>query len=77
MRVTVRDAIAVGAKAEVPNAATAEAELAPPGTDPAPARSPRASTRALAYRQGKPMRPDVALAFDRMAAAAAPTASRC
>ena len=24
----------------------------------------------LAYRQGKPMRPDVALAFDRMAAAA-------
>ena len=46
VRVTVRDAIAVGAKAEVPNAATAEAELAPPGSDPAPARSRRASTRA-------------------------------
>ena len=29
----------------------------------------------LATRQGKPMRPDVATAFDRLAAAAPPTAS--
>jgi LAS superfamily LD-carboxypeptidase LdcB len=29
-----------------------------------------AMTVRLAYRQGKPMRPDVALAFDRLAAAA-------
>ena len=34
VRVTVRDAIAVGDEASVPNAAIAEAELAPPGTDP-------------------------------------------
>ena len=31
----------------------------------------------LEYRQGEGMRPDVAAAFDRMAAAAPPTASRC
>ena len=71
VRVTVRDAIAVGAKAEVPNAATAEAELAPPGSDPdAGALTAGEYQGPFAHRQGKPMRPDVALAFDRMAAAA-------
>ena len=71
VRVTVRDAIAVGAKAEVPNAATAEAELAPPGSDPdAGALTAGEYQGPFAQRQGKPMRPDVALAFDRMAAAA-------
>ena len=51
--------------------AVAEAELAPAGRR-AGARGGRAAgTRGpLAYRQGKPMRPDVARAFDRMAAAA-------
>ena len=44
---TVRDAIAVGGGAAVPNAATAEAELAPPGTAAGRRRAPtRASTAA-------------------------------
>ena len=71
VRVTLRDAIAVGAKADVPNAATAEAELAPPGTDPDAGALTTGEYRGpFAQRQGKSMRPDVALAFDRMAAAA-------
>ena len=50
--------------------ARAEAEASPP-----PAASPRMASGGgysgpLAYRQGKPMRPDVAAAFDRLAAAA-------
>jgi len=48
----------------------AEAELAPPGGPGALAGGPGAYDGPLAYRQGKPMRPDVAQAFDRMAAAA-------
>jgi hypothetical protein len=71
VRVTVRDAIAVGAKAEVPNAASAEAELAPPGTDPDAGPLTAGEYQGpFAHRQGKPMRPDVALAFDRMDTAA-------
>jgi soluble lytic murein transglycosylase-like protein len=71
VRVTVRDAIAVGARATVANAATAEAELAPPGTNPDADPLTAGQYRGpFARRQGKPMRPDVALAFDRMAAAA-------
>jgi soluble lytic murein transglycosylase-like protein len=55
----------------VPNAATAEAELAPPGTLPDAGPANAGEYRGpFAYRQGKPMRPDVALAFDRMQAAA-------
>jgi hypothetical protein len=51
--------------------ADAEAELAPPaGTGPAAFASGGGYDGPLAYRQGKPMRPDVARAFDRMAAAA-------
>jgi hypothetical protein len=71
VRVTVRDAIAVGDDAQVPNAAVAEAELAPPGTLPEGGPANAGEYRGpFAYRQGKPMRPDVAIAFDRMAAAA-------
>jgi hypothetical protein len=55
----------------------AVAELHPPGSAPAAASSsPEYASGGgysgpLAYRQGKPMRPDVAAAFDRMSAAAA------
>jgi hypothetical protein len=70
VRVTVRDAIAVGDD-EVANTATAEAELAPPGALPGGGPANAGEYRGpFAHRQGKPMRPDVALAFDRMAAAA-------
>ena len=50
----------------------AEAEAAPPpGTGAAPAVAGGGGYGGpLAYRQGKPMRPDVAAAFDRLAAAA-------
>jgi hypothetical protein len=70
VRVVVSDPIPVGAE-EVPSTAAAEAELvlgatAMPGEAPGPGeyRGP------FATRQGKRMRPDVALGFDRMAAAA-------
>jgi soluble lytic murein transglycosylase-like protein len=71
VRVTVHDAIGVGDAAAVPNAATAEAELAPPGALRDDGAGSAGEYRGpFAYRQGKPMRPDVALAFDRMADAA-------
>jgi hypothetical protein len=72
VRVVVRDRIEVGPGASVSGDATAEAELVPPGTIGA-AGAPGVGEYAgpLEYRQGKPMRPDVALAFDRMAEAAA------
>ena len=51
--------------------ASAEAELVPPAGTGQPAfASGGGYDGPLAYRQGKPMRPDVAQAFDRMAAAA-------
>jgi hypothetical protein len=51
--------------------AVAEAELAPPaGVGPAAFATGGGYDGALDYRQGKPMRPDVAQAFDRMSAAA-------
>jgi transglycosylase-like protein with SLT domain/D-alanyl-D-alanine carboxypeptidase-like protein len=59
------------ARRRVEVSAEAEAELAPPGSDGLNAfASGGAYDGPLAYRQGKPMRPDVALAFDRMARAA-------
>jgi Transglycosylase SLT domain/D-alanyl-D-alanine carboxypeptidase len=71
VRVIVRDAITVGDDAQVRNTAVAEAELAPPGTLPGGGPANAGEYRGpFAYRQGRPMRPDVALAFDRMAAAA-------
>jgi len=50
----------------------AEAEAAPPTGSGAPPTTASGGgySGPLAYRQGKPMRPDVAAAFDRMAAAA-------
>jgi hypothetical protein len=71
VRVIVRDAITVGDDAQVRNTAVAEAELAPPRTLPGGGPANAGEYRGpFAYRQGRPMRPDVALAFDRMAAAA-------
>jgi hypothetical protein len=70
IRVDVRDPIAVsGSKERVAVGARAEAELAPPA-DIAFATGAGEYRGPLAMRQGKPMRPDVAVAFDRMAAAA-------
>ncbi len=61
-------------RARVPVQARAVAELAP-ASDATLAGAPRATgggySGPLAYRMGKGMRPDVAAAFDRMAAAAA------
>jgi hypothetical protein len=72
VRVVVRDRIELGPGASVSGDATAEAELVPPGAVSA-LGAPAAGEYAgpLEYRQGKPMRPDVALAFDRMAESAA------
>ena len=51
--------------------AAATAELSPAGGPGFPSHGAGGGyTGPLAYRQGQPMRPDVALAFDRMAAAA-------
>ena len=70
IRVTVRDPIPAGDD-EVPVARTAEAELAPPASATVNASVGAGEYRGpLEVRQGKPMRPDVALAFDRMEAAA-------
>jgi transglycosylase-like protein with SLT domain/D-alanyl-D-alanine carboxypeptidase-like protein/putative Flp pilus-assembly TadE/G-like protein len=56
---------------DVPARAAATAELSPPAGEPLPLEASGAGyTGSLAYRQGKPMRPDVARAFDRMEAAA-------
>jgi hypothetical protein len=71
--VTVRDPAVVklgGRKRSAPVAALAEADLAP-GTVAVDAPGPGDYPGPFAYRQGKPMRPVVALAFDRLATAAA------
>ncbi|MBS1868928.1 MAG: transglycosylase SLT domain-containing protein [Actinobacteria bacterium] len=73
IRVTVRDPAVVevaGRRRSAPVVAVAEAQLAP-GATSAFAAGAGEYRGPLASRQGKPMRPDVALAFDRMAAAAA------
>jgi len=70
IRVEVRDAIAVGAGETVKAGARAEAELAPPSGSSLGQPDVGEYRGPLAHRQGKPMRPDVAAAFDRMAAAA-------
>jgi hypothetical protein len=72
VRVRVRDRITIGPAASVAGDAEAEAELVPPGTVPGVGAAGAGEyTGPLAVRQGKPMRPDVAQAFDRMEAAAA------
>ena len=71
VRGEARVRVSEGRRNRIPVRATATAELSPaagsgmPGTASGGGYDGR-----LAYRQGKPMRPDVALAFDRMAAAA-------
>jgi hypothetical protein len=70
IRVTVRDPVAVGGGADVASEAVAEAELVPPGAV-APGSPGAGEYRGpFAVRQGERMRPDTALAFDRLAAAA-------
>jgi len=70
------DPTAGGEDDRIPVAAAALAEASPPITGGAGAAgqpemaSGGGYSGPLAYRQGKPMRPDVAIAFDRMAAAA-------
>ena len=74
VRVRVRETVEVGPAghaAPLPVEAGATAELLPGGGDGLPSHGRGGGYDGpLAYRQGKPMRPDVALAFDRMAAAA-------
>jgi soluble lytic murein transglycosylase-like protein len=70
VRVSVERRVEIGGKG-VRMRAQAEAELAPPADAGLAAfGSGGGYDGPLAYRQGKPMRPDVAQAFDRMAAAA-------
>jgi hypothetical protein len=72
--VTLHDDAAVrlsaGREERVPVSASATAEIAPAGGSQPGTASGGGYAGPLAYRQGKPMRPDVARAFDRMAAAA-------
>jgi hypothetical protein len=68
--VEVRDDIAIGDAEGVPAGASAEAELAPPAEVAASGAGAGEYRGPLANRQGKPMRPDVAVAWDRLAAAA-------
>jgi Transglycosylase SLT domain/D-alanyl-D-alanine carboxypeptidase len=70
VRVEVRDAVEVGAGERVRAGARAEAELAPPAELAFGAAGAGEYHGPLARRQDKPMRPDVAAAFDRMEAAA-------
>ncbi len=72
VRVVVRDAIEVGPRQRdrVRAGARAEAELAAPADVELWSAGPGEYRGPLARRQGKPMRPDVAAAFDRMHEAA-------
>src|SRR3954471_6662949 len=78
VQVQVRDAATVrvtaqgpGSRRNVPIQAQATAELSPGAAAGGALASGGGYSGPLAYRQGKPMRPDVALAFDRMERAAA------
>jgi hypothetical protein len=71
IRVAVDDDIEIeGSKAVAPRVA-AEAQLAPPAAIAAPGAGQGEYPGPYAYRQGKPMRPDTAQAFDRLSEAAA------
>jgi len=71
VRVEVRDDVEVGQDHPVSAGARAEAELAPPSDIAFGGGSGAGGYGGpLAIRQGKPMRPDVAAAFDRLEAAA-------
>jgi len=70
VKVKVKRTLSAG-DGDVPVDATATAELSPPVGDPLPLEASGSGyTGSLAYRQGKPMRPDVARAFDCMESAA-------
>lgn len=74
-RAEVTASLDVAALPSLPVAAEAEAEAAPPPSGAATGGSPSTASGGgyagtLAYRQGESMRPDVAAAFDRLAAAA-------
>jgi hypothetical protein len=74
IRVTVLDPAVVavgGQRRSAPVRAVAEAQLAPGAGATGDAPGPGDYPGPFAFRQGKPMRPDVALAFDRLDAAAA------
>jgi hypothetical protein len=70
VRVEVRDPVEVGPRERVPAGARAEAELTAPSDVALWSAGPGEYRGPLALRQGKPMRPDVAAAFDRMHSAA-------
>lgn len=71
IRVAVTDPIEVAGGGRVSPRVAAEAELAPPASAIAtPSAGQGEYPGPYAYRQGKPMRPDTALGFDRLAAAA-------
>lgn len=70
VRVAVRDTVGVGPRERVRAGARAEAELAAPADVALWSAGPGEYRGPLARRQGKPMRPDVAAAFDRLATAA-------
>lgn len=70
IRVAVHDRIAVGDGRSVAPRVAADAELAPPAAIASPSAGQGEYPGPYAYRQGKPMRPDTAQAFDRLAAAA-------
>jgi len=59
-----------GRRGRVPVVARAVAQITPPGGGESALEASGGYSGPLAYRQGKPMRPDVARAFDRMEAAA-------
>ena len=71
VRSEARVRVSEGRRNRIPVRATATAELSPAAGSGMPGTASGGGYDGpLAYRQGKPMRPDVALAFDRMAAAA-------
>lgn len=70
IRVAVADPIEVRGGGRVRPRVSAEAQLAPPAAVAAPSAGQGAYRGPYAYRQGKPMRPDTAQAFDRLEAAA-------
>jgi len=75
VRVRLAEVVEIGTpdrRASTSIEAEATAEISPSGDGGFPSRAAGGGySGPLAYRQGEPMRPDVALAFDRMAAAAA------
>jgi hypothetical protein len=76
VRAQITAALDLSGLPELPVRARAEAQTSVPATARAPESGPEMATGGgysgrLEYRTGEPMRPDVAAAFDRMAAAAA------